>query len=170
MCVLCAGAHAQGQSPGVKTAALSGRRFLFQSYAPPGGPLGCMRLSRSCQYRGGARRRNYRTVLSRMSESCRCTLTDHPNRQLANSPALSPARRPTGCGKLPKASRHKAGGRRWKLRTVVFRTPERGARTPTDASVPLFGFLKGKILRTQSVRPDFHPLRVSLPTFCTSRK
>ncbi len=152
MCVLCAGAHAQGQSPGVKTAALSGRRFLFQSYAPPGGPLGCMRLSRSCQYRGGARRRNYRTVLSRMSESCRCTLTDHPNRQLANSPALSPARRPTGCGKLPKASRHKAGGRRWKLRTVVFRTPERGARTPTDAPRELNGGPGVQALGTR-VRP-----------------
>ena len=46
-----------------------------------------------------------------------------------------PARRPDGCLRPPSLCRHKAGGRRWNRRTIVFRTPESYRRTPTERGV-----------------------------------
>ena len=45
------------------------------------------------------------------------------------------ARRPKGCGRVSKASRHKAGGRQRHWRTILFRTPEIESRTSAKRGI-----------------------------------
>ena len=163
------GAHAPESYTAVKTAGPDRPAVFFFSRMPRQAPHGGAEDEQPRWHQGIARRGKLPGVeLARRKVVGKFRLTVKPATH--QFPCPIPPQAPNGCASLPRFCQHKAIGRRRNSRTVVFQTPESCRRTPPDASVPLFGFLKGKILRTQSVRPDFHPLRVSLPTFCTSRK
>ena len=58
-----------------------------------------------------------------------------PAKPGGQAPIQRRTRRPTGCLRCPKFRQHKAGGRRWNLRTVGVRTPKICAGTSTEWGV-----------------------------------